>query len=180
MMLEGPETPKAKEGPQGNGGALAQPATPDPSHIGEPTEMEGEKPLGVGTIDLDATIPADLPEDPADIVILDDNELSLPSNYPETISTLIIEEPSDRKGSSEDTSPSTSPRKKRATEEMVESPPPPHVSLPKGTMEKDLLPQRYEVFTSDYEWVQSVRGSLLRLEADDSPSRRQIECSSHF
>ena len=29
-MLEGPETPKAKEGLQGGGGALAQPATPGP------------------------------------------------------------------------------------------------------------------------------------------------------
>ena len=171
--------PKAKEGLQGGGGALAQPATPGPSHIGEPMEMEGEKPLGVRTIDLDATIPADLPEDPADIVILDDDELSFPDNYPEAISTPIIEVPSDRKRSSEDTSPSTSPWKKRATEEM-ESPPPPDASLPKGTTEKDLLPQRYEVFASDYEWVQHVRGSLLGLEADDSPSRRQIECSSRY
>ena len=153
MMPEGPETPKAKEGLQGGGGALAQPATPGPSHIGEPMEMEGEKPLGVGTIDLDATIPADLPKDPADVVILDDDELSVPGNYPEAFSTPITEVASDRKRSSEDTSPSTPPRKKRATEEM-ESPPPPDVSLPKGTTEKDLLPWRYEVFASDYEWVQ--------------------------
>ena len=45
---------------------------------------------------------------------------------------------------------------------------------------KDLLPRRYEVFASDYEWVQSVRGSILGLEADDSPSRKEIEASSHF
>ena len=179
MMPKGPETPKAKKGLQGDGGALAQPATPGPSHIGEPMEMEGEKPLGVQTIDLDATIPADLLEDPADVIILDDDELSFPDNYPEAVPTSIIEVASDRKRSSEDTSLSTSPQKKRATEEM-ESPPPPDASLPKGTTEKDLLPQRYEVFASDYEWVQHVRGSLLGLEADDSPSRRQIECSSHF
>ena len=178
-MPEGPETPKVKEGLQGGGGALARSATPGPSHMGEPMEMEGEKPLAVRMINLNATIPADLPEDPADIVILDDDELSFPGNYPEAISTPPIEEASDRKRSSEDTSPSTSPWKKRATGEM-ESPPPPQVSLPKGTMEKDLLPKRYEVFASDYEWVQRVRGSLLRLEADDSPSRRQIGCSSCF
>ena len=179
MMPEGPETPKVKEGLQGGGGALAQPTTPGPSRIGEPMEMEGEKPLGVGRIDLDATIPADLPEDPADIVILDDDELSFPDNYPEAVSTPITEVASDCKRSSEDTSPSTPPRKKWATEK-TESPPPPEVSLPKGTTEKDLLPQRYEVFASDYEWVQHVRGSLLGLEANNSPSRRQIECSSHF
>ena len=178
-MPEGPETPKVKEGLQGDGGALAQPATPGPSHIGEPMEMEGEKPMGVRTIDLDDTIPADLPKDPADVVILDDDELSSPDNYPETVSTPIIEVASDCKRSSEDTSPSTSPWKKRAKEE-TESPPPPDASLPKGTTEKDLLPWRYQVFASDYEWVQRVRGSLLGLEADDSPLRRQIECSSCF
>ena len=177
-MPEGPETPKVKEGLQG-GGALAQPATPGPSHIGEPMEMEGEKPLGVGMIDLDNTIPSDLPEDPADVVILDDDELSSPGNYPEAVSTPIIEVASDCKRSSEDTSPSTFPRKKRAKEE-TESPPPPDASLPKGTTEKDLLPQRYQVFASNYEWVQRARGSLLGLEADDSPSRRQIKCSSCF
>ena len=179
MMPEGPETLKAKEGIQGGGGALTQPAAPGPSHIGEPMETEGEKPLGVGTIDLDVTIPADLPKDPADVIILDDNELSFPGDYPEAISTPKIEVASDHKWSSEDTSPCSSPLKKRATEEM-ESLPPHDVSLPKGTKEKDLLPRRYEVFASDYEWVQDVRGSLLGLEANDSPSRRQIECSSHF
>ena len=69
-MLEGPETPKATKGLQGGGEALVQPAIPGPSHIGEPMEMEGEKPLGAQPIDLNATILADLPEDPADIVIL--------------------------------------------------------------------------------------------------------------
>ena len=178
-MSKGPETPKAKEGLQGGGGALTQPAAPGPSHIGEPMETEGEKPLGVRTIDLDITILADLPEDPADIVILDDDELSFPGDYPEAVSTPKIEVASSRKQSSEDLSPYSSPRKKRATEEM-ESLPPHEVSLPKGTKEKDLLPQRYEVFASDYEWVQHVRGSILRLEANESPPRRQIQCSSHF
>ena len=179
MMPKGPETPKAKESLQDGGGALTQPAAPGPSHIGEPMEMEGEKLLGVRTIDLDITILADLPKDPADVIILDDDELSFPGDYPKAISTPKIEVASDRKWSSEDTSPRSSPPKKWATEEM-ESPPPHDVSLPKGTKEKDLLPMRYEVFASDYEWVQCVRGSLLRLEPNDSPSRRQIKCSSRF
>ena len=178
-MPEGPDTPKVKEGLQGGGGALTQPAAPGPSHIDEPMETEGEKPFGVGTINLDITIPADLPKDPADVVILDDDELSFPGDYPEAISTPKIKVASDRKQSSEDISPCTSPWKKRATEE-TESLPPHDVPLPKGTKEKDLLPRRYEVFASDYEWVQHVRGSLLGLEADNSPSRRQIECSSCF
>ena len=178
-MPEGPETPKVQEGLQGGGEALVQPAIPGPSHVGEPMETEEEKPLGALPINLDTTILANLPEDPADVIVLDNNKPSFTDSYPEAISTPIIKSASDRKRSSEDTSPSTSPQKKQATEEKVD-PPPSHVSLPKGTMEKDLLPKRHEVFTSDYEWVQCVRGRLLGLESDDSPSKSQIKCSSHF
>ena len=142
-------------------------------------EMEEVKPLGAQLIDLDVTILANLPEDPADTVILDDDELSFTDSYPEAISTPIIEVASDRKRSSEDKSTSTSPQKRQATKETVD-PPPPEASLPKGTTEKDLLPKRYEVFSSDYVCVQGVRGSILGLEAGDSPSKRQIEHSSRF
>ena len=47
-------------------------------------------------------------------------------------------------------------------------------------MEKDLLPKRHEVFISNYERVQHVRGRLLGLEANDSPSKSQIDRSSCF
>ena len=63
---------------------------------------------------------------------------------------------------------------------MEESPPPREAPLLRGMTEKDILPKRYEVFTSDYDWVQSIRGSLLGLEAGTSPSRRDIDNSSHF
>ena len=178
-MPEGPETPNAQEGLQGGGETLVQPAIPGPSHIDEPMEMEEEKLLGALPINLDATILTNLPEDPADVIVLDDDEPSFTDSYPEAISTPIVPSVSDRKRSSEETSPSTSPQKKQATEEMVD-PPSPQVSLPKGMTEKDLLPKRHEVFTSDYERVQHVRGRLLGLEANNSPSKSQIECSSCF
>ena len=136
--------------------------------------------MEVETINLDVTIPAELPEDAADVIILDDEELGFPGDYPEAVSTPKIEVASGRKRSLEDTSPRSSPQKKRATEETEESPPPHDVFLPRGMKEKDLLPRRYEVFASDYEWVQSVRGSLLGLEAGNSPSRREIKESIHF
>ena len=117
---KGPESPKTEEGLQGHGGAPAQPAVPGPSHIGGPMETEGEKLLEVETINLDATIPADLPEEAADVVILDDEELSFPGDYPEAIFTPKIEVASGHKQSSEDTSPRSSPLKKRATEETEE------------------------------------------------------------
>ena len=176
---EEPGTPEEQERLQGGGGAFAQPAIPGPLHIDKPMEMEEEKPLEILPIDLDATIPTNLPKDPADIIVLDDDDPSFTDSYPVGVSTPIIESASDRKWSSEETSPSTSPQKKQATKGMVD-PPSPSVSLPKGTMEKDLLPRRHEVFSSDYEWVQHVRGRLLRLEANDSPSKSQIDHSSHF
>ena len=179
-MPKGPESPKTKEGLQGRGGAPAQPSVPGPSHISGPMETEGEEPLEVKTIDLDATIPADLPEDAADVIILDDEVLSFPGDYPEAVSTPKIEVASGYKRLLEDTSPCSSPPKKLATEEKEESPPPREAYLPRGTKEKDLLPKRYEVFTSDYEWVQRMRGSPLGLEAGASPCRREIENSSRF
>ena len=178
-MPEGTETPKVQEHLQGSGEALVQPAIPGPSRIGEPMEPEEEKPLGILLINLDATILTNLPEDPADIIVLDDDDPSFTDSYPVGVSTPIIESASDRKWSLEEASPSTSPQKKQATEGMVD-PPSLQVSLPKGMTEKELLPRRHEVFTSDYEWVQHVRDRLLGLEADDSPSKSQIDCSSCF
>ena len=178
-MPEEPGTPEERERPQGGGGAFAQPAIPGPSHIDEPMEMEEEKPLGIKPIDLDATIPTDLPENPTDVIVLDDDDPSFTDSYPVGVSTPVIESASDHKWSSEETSPSMSPQKKQATEGTVNLPSP-SVSLPKGTTEKDLLPRRHEVFSSDYEQVQHVRGRLLGLEANDSPSKSQIDRSSCF
>ena len=177
--MPGPETPKVQEHLQGGGEALVQPAIPGPLHIDEPMETEEEKPLGILLIDLDATILTNLPEDPADVIVLDDDDPSFTDSYPVGVSTPIIKLASDRKRSSEETSPSTSSQKKKATEGTVD-PPSLQISFPKGMTEKDLLPRRHEVFTSDYERVQCVRGRLLGLEANDSPSKIQIECSSHF
>ena len=178
-MPEEPGTPKVLEHLQGGGEAIVQSAIPGPSHIDEPMEMEEEKPLTILPINLDATILTNLPEDPADIIILDDDDPSFTDSYPVGVSTPIIKSASDRKRSSEETSPSTSPQKKQTTEGMVD-PPSPEVSLLKGMTEKDLIPRRHEVFTSNYEWVQRMRGRLLGLEADDSPSKSQIDPSSHF
>ena len=126
----GPESPKTDQGLKGHRGAPAQPAVPGPSHISGPMEIEGEKPLEVEPINLDITIPADLPEDATDVIILDDEELSFPCDYPEAVSTPKIKVVSGHKWSLEDTSPCLSPLKKWATEETEESPSPQDVSPP--------------------------------------------------
>ena len=180
VVPKGPTSPKMEEGLWGHGGAPARPDVPGPSHIGGPLETEGDKPLEQGGIDLDATIPAFTCEDAAAVIISDDEVTSFPGGWPEAILTPKIEVAWGHKRPSEDRSPRSSPQKKRATEEMEESLPPREAALPRGMSEKDLLPKRYEVFTSDYDWVQSVRGSLLGLEAGASPSRRDIDNSSRF
>ena len=177
---KGPASPKTEEGLWGCGGAPAQPAVPGPSHVGRLVETEGDKPLELEAINLNATIPAYTSEDTAAIIISDDEVPSFPGGWPEAISTPKIEVASGYKRPSEDTSPCSSPLKKQATQEKEESPPPREASLPRGVTEKDILPKRCEVFTSDYNWVQSIRGSLLGLEAGASPSRRDIENSSSF
>ena len=177
---KGPASPKTKEGLWGCGGAPAQPAVPGPSHIGGSMETEGDKPLEVEAIDLDVTIPAYTSEDAAAVIISDDEVTSFPGGWPEAISTPKLEVTGDHKRPSEDTSSHSSPLKKQATEEMEESPPPCEAPLPRGMTENDILPKRYEVFTSYFKWVQSIRGSLLGLEAGASPSRRDIDNSSCF
>ena len=177
---KGPASPKMEEGLWGCGGAPAGPDVPGPSHIGGPVETEGNKPLEQGGINLNATIPAFTPEDAAAVIISDDDETSFPAGWPEAVSTPKIELVWGQKRPSEVRSPCSSPPKKQATVEMEESPPPHEAVLPRGVSEEDILPKRYEVFTSDYDWVQSVRGSLLELEAGTSPSRRDIDNSSCF
>ena len=73
-----------------------------------------------------------------------------------------------------------SPAKRRAAEEQEESPPPYEVSLPRGISEEDILPRRYEVYSSDFDWAQCVTGSLLGLGANASSSRVDIDNSKHF
>ena len=177
---KGPASPKMEEGLWGCGGAPARPNIPGPSHIGRPMETEGDKPLEQEGIDLDDTIPAFTLEDAAAVIISDEEVTSFPGGRPEAVSTPKIEVAWGHKRPSEDRSPRSSPPKKHATEEMEESPPPREAALLRGMSKKDILPKRYEVFTSDYDWVQSIRGSLLGLEAGASPSRRDIDNSSHF
>ena len=177
---KGPASPKPEESLWGRGRAPAGPDVPGPSHISRPVETEGNKPLEQEGINLNATIPAFTSEDVAAVIISDDDETTFRGGWPGAISTTKIEMAWGHKQPSEDRSPRSSPPKKQATEEMEESPPPHKAALPRGMLEKDILPKRYEVFTSDYDWVQSIRGSLLGLEPSALPSRRDIDNSSCF
>ena len=153
VVPKGPASPKMGEGLWGHGGAPVRPDVPGPSHIGGPVETEGDKLLEPGGINLDVTIPAFTLEDSAAVVISDEEVTSFPGGWPEAISTPKIEVAWGHKQPSEDRSPRSSPLKRWATEKMEESPPPCEAALPRGMSEKNILPKRYEVFTSDYDWV---------------------------
>ena len=116
----------------------------------------------------------------AAVVILDDDEANLPIDMPQAASMPKGEPAWNQKRPLEDRSPCSSPPKKQATEEEDRSMPPHEAVLPRGVTEEDILPKRYETFTSDNDWVQRVRCSLLGLEAGTMPSRKDIDTSDCF
>ena len=184
----GPSSPKMEEGLWGLSGAPAGPDAPGPSCMcgsappvqAAKVETEANKLDEQGGIDLDQTLPGLNPEDVTAVIISDDDDTDFPVDTPQAVSTLKVEPAWNQKRPLEDRSPHSSPPKKWATEEKEESLPPREAILPQGVMEEDILPKRYKTFTSDNNWVQHVRCSLLGLEAGTSPSRRDIDISSHF
>ena len=167
-----------EEGLWGPSRASAGPDAPGPSRISgsaphvraTEVETEGNKLYEQGGIDLDETLPGFNPEDAAAVTISDDDETSFPVDMPQAVSTLKVEPAWGQKRPLEDRSPRSSPPKKWATEEKEESLPPREAVLPRGVLEEDILPKRYEIFTLDYDWDQCVRCSLLGLEAGTTPS----------
>ena len=83
-----PTSPQVEEGLWGHSGAPTGPDTPGPSHVNEPGAMEGDKPLEPRETELDAMLPAFIPEDAAAVIILDDDELGLPTDWPKAAPTL--------------------------------------------------------------------------------------------
>ena len=183
-----PASSKTEEGLWGHSGAPARLDTPGPSHICGPAphmrmakvETEEHKLHEQGGINLDQTFPGPNPEDAAAVIISDDDETNLPIDMPQAASTPKVEPAWNQKRPLEDRSPCSSPPKEWATEEKEGSMPPREAVLPRGVTEEDILPKRYETFTSDNNWVQCMRCSLLGLEAGTTPSRSDIDTSGRF
>ena len=183
-----PVSPKMEEGLWGHRGAPTGPDAPGPSRIGKSAplvrmaevETEGNKLYEQGGIDLDQTLPGINPEDATAVIISDGDEIDFSVDMPQGVSTPKVEPAWNQKRPLEDKSPRSSPPKKRATEEKEESPPPREAALPQRVSEEDIFPKRYVIFTSDHNWVQDVRCSLLGFEAETTPSRKDIDNSSRF
>ena len=185
---EGPGSSKSEEGLLDLGWSLTKPYASRPSCEGEtmlkvPTgEMVAvwSKPGDQGEEDPDKTIPEPNPMEAAAVVISDDDDTDLPMDVPPATSTPKSEPGLSQKRLLEERSPQSLPPKKQATERKERSPSPREASLPKGVTESDILPKRYDVFSGDYDWVYSMRCSLLGLETGTIPSRMDIDTSKYF
>ena len=86
-----PTSPQAEEEQWGHSGAPTRPDTPCPSHVNEPGATEGDKPLEPGEANLKETLPTFNPEDAVAVIILDDDELDLPTGGHKAAPTLKTE-----------------------------------------------------------------------------------------
>ena len=96
------------------------------------------------------------PEEVAEIVISGDDDSDLTLEVPQAASTPRSKPAQCQKQSPEDQSPCPSPPKKWAMREDEKSTLQQEASLPTGTKVEDLLPNRYETFTTDNNWVHQV------------------------
>ena len=120
------------------------------------------------------------PEEVAELVISDDEDIDLTLEVPQAASMPVSEPAHHRKQSPEDQDPHSSPSKKRATKEEGMSTPYQEEALPKGVSIEDILPKRYKTLSGDNEWAHRVRCSLLGLEAGTMPSKEDINSSKRF
>ena len=120
------------------------------------------------------------PEDVAEVIVDDDDDLHLTLNEPQAISTPVMEPAPHRKRSPDDQDPPSSPSRKCATKEEGISTPHQEEALPKGIKLENILPKRYDTLSGDNKWAQRVRCSLLGLETRTTPSKEDINSSKRF
>ena len=118
------------------------------------------------------------PEDVAEVIVPDDDDLDLTLDEPQAISTPVMEPAPRRKQSPDDQDPPSSPPRKHATKEEGMSTPHQEEALPKGVKLEDI--QRYDTLSGDNEWAQRVRCSLLGLETGTTPLKEDINSSKPF
>ena len=130
------------------------------------------EPSSQGTSQRDSPMLDVNPEDIAKIIIDDGDDLDRTIEEPQAISTPVMEPTPCKKWGLDDLGSSLSPSKRHTTKEEGASAPPLEEDLPKGVKLEDILPKRYDTLSSDDEWVQKVRCSLLGLEAGTTRPRR--------
>ena len=148
-----------------------------------PTSMEEVlkyEPTSQGTSQHDSPVLDVNPEDIAEIVIDDSDDLNQTIEKPQAAASPVREPTPHKKWGLDDLVSSSSPSKKRTTQEEDTSAPPSEDDLPKGVKLEDILPKRYDTLCSDHGWVHKVRCSLLGLDTGIIPSREDIDSSARF
>ena len=125
----------------------------------------------------DSPIPDVNPEDIAEIVIDDSDDLD---KTIEELQAPVVEPAPSKKWGQDEPASSSSPSKKWAMQEGETSAPSLEDDLPRGVRPGDILPKRYDTLCSDHSWIHKVRCSLLGLEAGTMPSREDIDSSPRF
>ena len=148
-----------------------------PMSKGEVSKCE---PLDQGMSQRDQLVFEVNPEDVAEVIVSDDDDLDLTLKEPQAVSTPASEPAPHRKQSVDDQDPPSSPSRKHATKEEGMSTPCQEEALPKGVRLEDILPKRYDTLSGDNKWAQRVRCSLLGLETGTTPSKEDINCSKRF
>ena len=185
-------TPLASFEAEGGMGGLARvplkSGAPGPSdeadlNLPMPASMEEVlkyEPSSRGTSQHDSPVLNVNPEDIAEIVIDDSDDLDQTIEEPQATTTPVVEPTPHKKQCLNDQGSSLSPSKKCIMPEEDTSAPPLEDDLPKGIKLEDILPKRYDTLCSDHGWVHKVRCSLLGLEAGTMPSREDIDSSLWF
>ena len=120
------------------------------------------------------------PEDVAEVIVDDDDDLDLTIEKPQAISTPVVEPTPHRKWSPDDQDAPSSPSRKCTTKEEGMSTPHQEEGQPKGVKLEDILPKKYDTLSGDNEWAQKVRCSLLGLETGTTLSKEDINSSKWF
>ena len=161
---------------------------PGPSHeagVISPTpvskgEVSKHEPSDKGTSQRDSPMFQVDPEEVAEVIVSDDEDLDIILEVPPTVSTPANEPASNRKRGADDQDSPSPPSRKHATKEEGMSTPFQEEALPKGVRLEDILPKRYDTLSGDKEWVQQVRCSLLGLKTGTTPSKEDINSSKRY
>ena len=192
LELPGIPTPSASSEASGGVGGLARvplkSGAPGPSREADlnllmPASMEEVlkyEPSSRGASQHDSPMPDVKPEDIAEIVIDDSDDLDQTIEEPQAATSPVREPTPCKKRGLDDLISSSSPSKKCGTQDKDTSAPSSEDDLPKGVKLEDILPKRYDTLCSDHGWVHKVRCSLLGLEAGTIPSREDIDSSVRF
>ena len=150
---------------------------PGPSHeagVISPTpvskgEVSKHEPSDKGMSQHDSPMFQVDPEEVAEVIVSDDEDLDIILEVPPTVSTPANEPASHRKRGADDQDSPSPPSRKHATKEEGMSTPFQEEALPKGVRLEDILPKRYDTLSGDKRVGSAGKMQSPRVEDWDYP-----------